>query len=198
MHYIAHLQKDGKLKKVLSTQDPIVLKFEKDLVYYLCASIIGQQLSTKVADVIRERFFALLDKRKDLAKQILNLDIDTIRSAGLSLSKANYIKNLAEFSIQNKQDFATIHLMDDENAIHFLTQIKGIGQWTVEMLLMFALGREDVFPLDDLGIQQDMIKLYNIESDSKKILKIEMKKIASKWAPFRTYACLHLWRWKDA
>ena len=164
----------------------------------MCASIIGQQLSTKVADVIRERFFALLDKRKDLAKQILTLDIDTIRSAGLSLSKANYIKNLAEFSIQNKQDFATIHLMDDENAIHFLTQIKGIGQWTVEMLLMFALGREDVFPLDDLGIQQAMIKLYNIESDSKKILKIEMKKIASKWAPFRTYACLHLWRWKDA
>ena len=197
MHYIAHLQKDSKLKKVLSTQDPIVLKFENDLVYYLCASIIGQQLSTKVATVIRERFFALLDKSRELAQQIVDLDIEIMRSAGLSLAKANYIKNLANFSIQHKQDFETIHLMNDQEAIDFLTQIKGIGQWTVEMLLMFALGREDVFPLDDLGIQQAMIKLYNIESDSKKDLKISMKKIASKWSPYRTYACLHLWRWKD-
>jgi len=81
--------------------------------------------------------------------------------------------------------------------IHLLTQINGVGRWTVDMLLMFSLKREDVFSVDDLGIQQGMISLYKLEKEPKKKLKEDMQRIAAKWSPYRTYACLYLWRWKD-
>lgn len=87
--------------------------------------------------------------------------------------------------------------MSNEEIIDLLVQIKGVGKWTVEMLLMFSLGREDVFAVDDLGIQQAMCKLYKIDATDKKIMKEKMLKISAKWSPYRTYACLHLWRWKD-
>ena len=87
--------------------------------------------------------------------------------------------------------------MSNDEIIDLLVQIKGIGRWSVEMLLMFALGREDVFAADDLGIQQAMIKIYKLNPDNKKELKEKMLKISTKWTPYRTYACLHLWKWKD-
>ncbi len=196
--YRLHLQKDLKFKKVLVNQDDISLSVEKNLVKYLCASIIGQQLSVKVASVIRDRFFSLLDARKNIAVQILSLDIDSMRMVGLSASKAAYIKNVAAFSVEHKDKLSRLHGFTDEEIITILTEIKGIGKWTVEMLLMFAMGREDVFPVDDLGIQQAMIKLYSIKADSKKELKIKMNEVALKWKPYRTFACLHLWKWKDS
>ena len=195
--YRLHLLKDPKFKKVLIGQDEIILSIEKNIVKYLCASIIGQQLSVKIAAVIRDRFFSLLDARKNIVLQILNLEIDSMRNVGLSASKAAYIKNLATFSVQRKDILTKLHACTDEEIISTLTEIKGIGRWTVEMLLMFAMGREDVFPVDDLGIQQAMVKLYSIEVVSKKDLKLKMNEIALKWRPYRTYACLHLWRWKD-
>ena len=196
--YRLHLQKDLKFKKVLVNQDDISLSVEKNLVKYLCASIIGQQLSVKVASVIRDRFFSLLDARKNIAVQILSLDIDSMRMVGLSASKAAYIKNVAAFSVEHKDKLSRLHGFTDEEIIEILTEIKGIGKWTVEMLLMFAMGREDVFPVDDLGIQQAMIKLYSIKAESKKELKIKMNEVALKWKPYRTFACLHLWKWKDS
>ena len=87
--------------------------------------------------------------------------------------------------------------MDNEEVIAYLTEIKGVGRWTVEMLLMFALGREDVFAVDDLGIQNAMIKLYKLDNSDKKQLREKMLKVSAKWSPYRTYACVHLWRWKD-
>jgi DNA-3-methyladenine glycosylase II len=81
--------------------------------------------------------------------------------------------------------------------IEYLTQIKGVGRWTVEMLLMFALSREDIFALDDLGIQNAMIGLYKLDRTDKKQFREEMLRIAKKWSPYRTYACMYLWRWKD-
>ena len=87
--------------------------------------------------------------------------------------------------------------MSNDEIIHLLTQIKGVGQWTVEMLLMFSLGREDVFALDDLGIQQAMKKLYKLDPEDKKQFKARLLKISDRWSPFRTYACIHLWKWKD-
>jgi len=87
--------------------------------------------------------------------------------------------------------------MDNESIIELLTSIKGVGKWTVEMLLMFTLGREDVFAVDDLGIQQAMCKLYKINAADKKKMKTRMLKISAIWSPYRTYACLHLWNWKD-
>jgi DNA-3-methyladenine glycosylase II len=105
--------------------------------------------------------------------------------------------NVARFCMEHKIEDHTLLSMPDEAVIALLTQIKGVGQWTVEMLLMFTLGREDVFAADDLGIQQAMTKLYNIKATDKKALKEKMLKISAKWKPYRTYACMHLWRWKD-
>ncbi len=87
--------------------------------------------------------------------------------------------------------------MNNEEVIEYLTRIKGVGRWTAEMLLMFTLGREDVFAVDDLGIQQAMIKVYNLNKADKKKLREDMLKISAKWSPYRTYACLHLWHHKD-
>lgn len=198
MDYIDHLKKDSILFAAIGSQPKISLDIKDDLFSHLCSSIISQQLSTKVAAVISERFFLLFKSQYNLAEGILNLEFESLRSVGLSTSKANYIKNLATFYLEHEQTWGLISNMTDNEIIEFLTQIKGIGRWTVEMLLMFALGREDVFPDDDLGIQQAMIRLYNIQSVSKKELKEKMRLISATWSPYRTYACLHLWRWKDA
>jgi DNA-3-methyladenine glycosylase II len=90
-----------------------------------------------------------------------------------------------------------LNRMRNEAVIEYLTEIKGVGKWTTEMLLMFALGREDVFAVDDLGIQNAMINLYKLNKEDKKQLKLDMLRISKKWSPYRTYACLHLWHWKD-
>jgi DNA-3-methyladenine glycosylase II len=90
-----------------------------------------------------------------------------------------------------------LYKMSNEEVMDFLLPIKGVGKWTVEMLLMFTLGREDVFAVDDLGIQQGMAKVYGIDMTDKKAMKEKMLKLSAKWSPYRTYACLMLWRWKD-
>jgi len=87
--------------------------------------------------------------------------------------------------------------MPDAEVIAYLTQIKGVGQWTVEMLLMFTLAREDVFAVDDLGIQQSMARLYRWNPADKKELKEKMLQRSKRWSPYRTYACRYLWGWKD-
>jgi len=90
-----------------------------------------------------------------------------------------------------------LYKMSSEEVQQKLIQIKGVGKWTTEMILMFALKHEDVFPVDDLGIQQAMTRLYKLDTSNKKLLQEQMHKVAEKWRPYRTYACLHLWRWKD-
>lgn len=107
------------------------------------------------------------------------------------------MQNVADFCIKNEITDDRLLSMPDTEIIELLTQIKGVGKWTVEMLLMFTLGREDIFAVDDLGIQQAMMKLYKISSDDRKLMKEKMIKVSNKWRPYRTYACLHLWRWKD-
>ena len=90
-----------------------------------------------------------------------------------------------------------LQMMESEDIVTLLTQIKGVGRWTVEMLLMFTLGREDIFPQDDLGIQLAMAGLYQLDRSDKKRLKIRMLEIAERWSPYKTYGCLHLWAFKD-
>ena len=98
----------------------------------------------------------------------------------------------------NKITDAKLGKMEDEDIIELLTQIKGVGRWTVEMILMFTLAREDVFAADDLAIQQSMAKIYDIDTSNKKQFLTEIKLIAENWKPCRTYACRYLWGWKDA
>lgn len=198
MNHRAHLQKDKKLKRVLDLQPPILLEKKRQVWLHLCASIMSQQLSTKVAAIIYERFLHLFPKRKPTLQLVADLPFETLRGIGLSNAKTNYVKNVCAFFIQEKITDAKLYKMDDESLIQYLTQIKGVGQWTVEMILMFTLGREDILALDDLGIQQSMIKLYNIEAANKKELKEKMLLHSKNWRPYRTYACRYLWGWKDS
>ena len=197
MEYVAHLSKDKKLKKLVESAEPHQLKKRKNICSYLCASIMSQQLSTKVATVIHNRFLALYGGKEPLPQQIIDTPFDKLRGIGLSNAKVNYVKNVAQFELDFGMDAKRLHKMDNEAVIAYLTQIKGVGRWTTEMLLMFALGREDVFAVDDLGIQNAMINLYKLDNSDKKKLREDMLRISKKWSPYRTYACLHLWQWKD-
>lgn len=196
MHYIEHLSRDRRLKKLLEGA-PHQLKKRKNIPIYLCASIMSQQLSVKVADVIYRRFLDLYGGREPSPEQIIDTPSETLRSIGLSNAKVSYVKNVAAFGIAPGMDFRKLQKMDNEEIIVYLTQIKGVGRWTVEMLLMFALGREDVFAIDDLGIQNAMIKLYKLDRSDKKKFKADLLRISARWSPYRTYACKHLWSWKD-
>lgn len=197
MSHRLHLSKDKKLQKIFATQEEYQLVKRNNVHLHLCSSIISQQLSTKVADVIYGRFLKLFKKKNPSPKDILAMDFETLRTIGLSNAKANYVINVCNFFIENKITDAKLHRMEDEELIEFLTQIKGIGRWTVEMILMFTLGREDVFAVDDLGIQQAMTKIYKLDASDKKVMKQKMIMISEKWRPYRTYACRYLWRWKD-
>ena len=196
MEHIAHLQKDKRLVKVLI--EPFEqLKKRKNIPLTLMGSIMSQQLSTKVAQVIHKRFLELYNGAEPTPEQVLATPLTALRAIGLSNAKTNYVHNVAKFCMEHSITDKKLAAMDNDEIIELLTRIKGVGRWTVEMLLMFTLGREDVFALDDLGIQQAMIKVYKLDALDKKQLREKMIKISSKWSPYRTYACLYLWRWKD-
>ena len=197
MHYISHLSKDKKLKKLVDSGEPHKLTKRKNICTYLCASIMSQQLSTQVADIIYKRFILLYGGKEPTPQQIIDTPFEDLRGIGLSNAKVGYVKNVAQFELDFGIDTKKLARMSNDEVIEYLVVIKGVGRWTVEMLLMFALGREDVFAVDDLGIQNAMIKLYNIDGTDKKKLKENMLRLSQKWSPYRTYACVHLWRWKD-
>jgi len=196
MQYVAHLSKDEKLKKLIEQHGTFKLKKQKNLYLYLCYSIMSQQLSTKVANVIRKRFVDLYSGEPS-PDQIVNTPFEKLRAIGLSNAKVNYVQNVARFQIEKGMDHNILSKMNNEEVIEYLTQIKGVGRWTTEMVLMFALSREDVFAADDLGLQQAMIKLYDLKHRKKKIMIQKILKISDQWSPYRTYACMYLWRWKD-
>ena len=197
MLHIIHLSKDKKLKKIIDLQDPYILVKRKNVYLHLCTSIMSQQLSTKVADVFHKRFLDLYNSKTPTTQQIAETPFETLRGIGLSNAKANYVLNVCRFFIDEKITDATLYKMSNDELIQYLSQIKGVGRWTVEMILMFTLGREDVFPVDDLGIQQAICKLYNIDTSDKKGMKEKMLAVSKKWSPYRTYACRYLWGWKD-
>ncbi len=197
MPHILQLQKDKTLRSIIAQQDKHFIEKRNNLHLHLCASIISQQLSTRVADVIYGRFLQLFNKKIPSTKSILTIEFDTLRSIGLSHAKTNYVRNVCIFFIDNKLTDAKLHKMSDADLLDLLTQIKGVGRWTVEMLLMFTLGREDIFAIDDLVIQQTMAKAYGLNLTDKKLLKEQMIKVSDKWKPYRTYACKYLWGWRD-
>ena len=195
--YYDHLSKDKKLLPLLKTITPRPLKKRRNICLRLCASIMSQQLSTKVADVIFRRFLELYGGSEPDAQQISDTPADVLRGIGLSNAKVSYVHNVARFMLAHNVTDKQLAKMDNEALIAFLTQIKGVGRWTVEMILMFALGREDVFAIDDLGIQQGMAKVYGLDMTDKKVFKEQMLRISAKWSPYRTYACFYLWDHKD-
>jgi DNA-3-methyladenine glycosylase II len=197
MPHKTHLAKDKKLKKLVETIELPILKAKKNVFIELVASIVSQQLSIKVADVIFKRFLGLYGNKKPTPKMVSATKQETLRAIGLSNQKAQYILNIAQFAMEQDLSFAHVSKMSNEELVKYLTQIKGVGQWTVEMLMMFTLGREDVFSLGDYGLQMGAKKLYNLNDSNKKAFLLDLEKLSKKWAPYRTYAAMYLWRHKD-
>lgn len=191
-----HLAKDPILKPLI---DQIVLKermAQKTVYEALIRSIVFQQLSGKAASTIHSRFLALFDDNFPHPQHIQTLSLEELRTAGLSRQKSGYIKNVADFFLENKLLNKDWSADSDDSIIQQLTQIKGVGQWTVEMILMFTLKRMDVLPLDDLVVKNSMVSMYQVEEKGR-ALKKKLREIAEPWRPYRTVASLYLWQWQD-
>jgi DNA-3-methyladenine glycosylase II len=168
----------------------ISLLSEDQYFWNLCESIIGQQLSEKVAPQIVARVRAVL--KEDLRPEnVLATPDDTLRAAGLSYSKISYLKNVARFWDESSilpKDFSQ---MENEDLIVHLTQIKGVGRWTVEMFLIFTLGKPDVFSPGDYGLRRAILREYKLpDTTSPK----EMAALAEQWSPHRSLASRLLWK----
>ena len=167
----------------------------QDYFQSLLRSIVFQQLSGKAAQTIYERFVNLIPKTSNLCpNEVLKLGKEEMRNAGLSFQKINYVRNLADYFEKNSFQKKDIERMTDEEISKELIEIKGIGQWTVDMFLMSTLNRADILPYKDLGIQKGIMKILNMKNlPSKK----EMENCSKKWRPYRTIACWYLWRMVD-
>jgi DNA-3-methyladenine glycosylase II len=162
----------------------------------LIESIVSQQLSTKAAATIHKRLIDLMPSGYPHPEHIMSLSLGDMRAVGLSGQKSQYIKNVAEFSQEMNLLEHDWDAVPDHDVIQLLSSIKGVGIWTVQMILMFTLDRPDVFPEGDLGIQHAMTKLFGLDPKAKTFKK-EMIEHAERWKPYRTYACRILWRYKD-
>jgi DNA-3-methyladenine glycosylase II len=195
---IQHLQQEARIRPLLQRIEIPEIMPSGDLYFDLLKSIVSQQLSVKAADVIFKRFIALFDLQYPMPEILREIDLETLRSAGLSAQKARYLQNVAHFALQNNLSDMVWDLLSNDEIISFLTQIKGVGVWTAQMLLIFSLSRTDVFPVDDLGIQQAMQRLFQIEEVNPRKFKVQIQELSEPWRPYRTVACQYLWRWKDS
>lgn len=160
----------------------------------LLRSVIGQQLSTKVATVIWGRFLCLFPEEALAPKQIQQISDESYRSIGLSGQKTQYIRNISVYFSENEE--MNWQNMEDQDILSELTKIKGVGEWTVQMLLIFTLKRPDVWPVKDLGIQQSFAHFFQENLTGKQLIA-EMEARSQKWSPHRSTVSLALWKWKD-
>ena len=188
---VEHFKKvDPHLHSVGSRIDIIDLILHPDPFIRLCRSIVGQQLSVKAASTIFGRFEKLFQKEINPI-ELLKFSDEKLREAGLSFQKIKYLRDLSQKTLDKELDIYNLHKKNNDEVIADLLKVKGIGQWTAEMFLMFSLAREDVFSFGDLGLQNAIMKLYGLQAKP----TIEyMEKLSKKWSPYRTYAALILWR----
>lgn len=146
--------------------------------------IIEQQISFKAAITVKKRFAKLIEGKS--FEEIIQMSNNELQSIGISFRKANYIKNVFNFFKTNEVDF---EYMTDEEVIDYLTSIKGVGEWTAQMFLIFNLFRENVFSPKDLALINSIKKNYSISL----LDKIELEKLINQWSPYNTIACLLLW-----
>ena len=158
---------------------------------YVVRCIVGQQLSGKAAATIYQRVLDLYGGTYPSPSQLLKTPVPTLRGAGLSGRKVEYILELAERTQKRTIAILTIHDMADDDVMDTLVNVRGIGRWTAQMVLMFRLGRPDVLPELDLGVQKAVQKMHRMR---KLPTPAKLQKLGAKWAPYRTYAAWYLWR----
>lgn len=195
---ISHLSRDPVLGNLISRCQSLKERPAQPTVYEaLLRSINFQQLSGASARSIHGRFLDLFHDRNPHPEALLAMTEEQLRSAGLSGQKSRYVQNTARFFLEHElMNFDWEH-RDDEEIIHLLTRIKGVGRWTVEMILMFTLKRPDVLPLDDLVVRSSMTELYGVQQLKGRKLKERLLEIAEPWRPYRTTASLYLWQYRD-
>jgi DNA-3-methyladenine glycosylase II len=157
----------------------------------LLRSIVFQQLSGKAAATIHGRVLALIGAGDGAASRIVATSHDAFRAAGLSNAKASYVRNLAEHVLDGSLPVDSLHELSDDEIIAALTQVKGIGKWSAQMFLMFRLGRPDVLPDTDLGVQKGVQKAYRMR---KLPTPAQVQRRGAKWAPYRTIGSWYMWR----
>lgn len=157
----------------------------------LIRSIVYQQLSGKAAATIHGRVRALFSEDSDLPPQVFAAEHDVLRRAGLSNQKARYVRNLAEHTLNGSLLTESLHELEDQEIINALTQVKGIGRWSAQMFLMFRLGRLDVLPDLDLGVQKGIRVSYRMRKLPKPQKVLET---GARWAPYRTVGAWYMWR----
>jgi 3-methyladenine DNA glycosylase/8-oxoguanine DNA glycosylase len=189
----AHLKRvDAVLARVVDDVGPCRMKLERGGTAFasLAETMLYQQITGKAAATIHRRLCALFRRPYLRAEDILGASADDLRAAGLSRQKILHLRDLSERS----RDGLALHRLGrlaDEDAIRALTTVKGIGRWTAEIFLMFRLGRLDVFPVADYGIQKAMQRAYGMRSLPK---PDRMRRLAEPWRPYRTVACWYLWK----
>ena len=190
-----------KAKKILSKRDPVLKKIFKkydkgflttreDPFFSLCRTIIGQQISTKAADSIWLKFEKKC-KNKIIPRNVLKLPFSSLKSAGLSRQKISYLKNIAKSFKNGSFNIKDLKKMNDENAIEYITQLKGLGVWSAQMFLMFNLNRSDIFPTKDIGLLRAISKNYKVKyPPNEKFLN----KISKKFLGYRTVFTWYMWK----
>lgn len=189
---IAHLKKaDPVLARIIERVGPYRMEYREPDFSALATAIIYQQLNgTAAATILRRTMDALGDGRL-APRAVLRAPIEALRAAGLSAAKTRYIRDLAEKTMTGAIRLRRLPAMEDAEVIATLTQVKGIGVWTAQMFLIFALRRPDVLPVGDYGIRAAMKKAYGLPHLPK---PAEMEKIAQSWHPYCSAACWYLWR----
>jgi DNA-3-methyladenine glycosylase II len=189
---IKHLKKsDPVIAAIIQRVGPCAIQYREPSFETLVRSIVYQQLSGRVASVIFGRLHAAAGEEQLTPAGIMKLRPEKMRKLGLSGQKTLYIRELAKHTKRGSIAFEDLHAAGDAAVIEHLTRVKGIGVWTAQMFLMFALRREDVLPVADLGIRSAMKKAYGLDDLPK---PPEMEKIAAAWKPYSSIACWYLWR----
>lgn len=183
------LRDDPHLGPLIETHGELTIEPAEDFFARFVTSVLRQQVSMASAAATRERLFDAVDVTP---AGIREADDETLRDAGLSRQKTRYVKNIAEAFVERGYDREYFAGVSDDDVRAELTSITGVGEWTADMQLLFALGREDVFPVGDLGIRKGMETVLDRE-----LTRAEMRAESERWNPYRSYASLYLWREQD-
>ena len=189
---LKHLRRcDPVVKALIRQVGPFQMKLRRDRFQSLVRAIVSQQISTAAAREVLRRLKELVADEGLTPDVLRKLDVESLRSVGLSRQKASYLRDLAEKSHDGQIRLNRLGRLTDEEAIEELTTVKGVGRWTAQMLLMFSLGRIDVFPHDDFGIRSAIRKLYDLKDLPDAATS---HSIAEPWRPYASVACWYLWR----
>lgn len=184
---------DPVLAPIIQRAGPCPIRPHKNYYWELVDSIISQQLSIKAAASIEKRFQELFASEVPSPEQILEKSVDELKTVGLSRPKAGYIRDLAEHIASGKLKLDKLEAMTNEEIASELTAVKGIGEWTAHMFLMFAMARTDILPVGDLGIRNSIKQLYGFENLPS---PDEIRTLAEQnhWSPYQSIASWYIWQ----